>query len=145
MSFTTGAISMATRSPSRRRRSVERWTRGRPAVSLGKRSVAVMASVLLSYGGGSRRGNATSGREAKLVVEDEPVTHPDDPVACRTDFGVMGDEEERLATLAIEAAEECEHVGSSRRIKVPGRLIAQHQLRSIDERPRDRHPLLLAA
>src|SRR4051794_3739065 len=120
MFFTTGAISRVSRSPSRRRRSVGRWTRGRPAVSRGKRSVAVTASVLLSLGGGSKRGNATSGREPKDAVDREPVAHPDDPVACGADFGVMSDEEERLATLAIEAAEECEHVGCPPRIKVSG-------------------------
>src|SRR4051812_3098615 len=50
---------------------------------------------------------------AVLLADDNAVAHPDDPVTRRTDLGIVRHDHECLAALAVEAAEEREHLGAS--------------------------------
>ena len=61
------------------------------------------------------------------------------------DLGVVGDEDERLAVLAVEPAEEGEDLGRALRVEVAGRLVGEDERRPVHQRSGDRHPLLLAA
>ena len=57
----------------------------------------------------------------------------------------MRDQEERLAVLLVELAQERQDLGGPRRVEVAGGLVGQDQGWAVDERPRDRDALLLAA
>src|SRR5437588_842964 len=71
-------------------------------------------------------------RASLLVVEDEAIAHSDDPIAGGADLGVVRYDDERLAALPVEFAEERQDLGASGRIEVAGRLVAQHQRRPVD-------------
>ena len=79
------------------------------------------------------------------MVADQPVAHPHDAVAGLADLRVVGDQEEGLAVLSVELAEEREDLGRPLGVQVAGRLVGEDERRAVDERTGDRHPLLLAA
>jgi len=78
-------------------------------------------------------------------VEDEAVAHRDDPIAGGADLRVVSDDEQRLATLAVEATEQAEHLGGAGGVKVAGRLVAEHEPRFVDQCAGNGDALLLAA
>jgi hypothetical protein len=72
------------------------------------------------------------------------VPHPDDPPARGGDLRLVGDDHEGLALVPVEASEEGDDLGRALGVEVAGGLVGQDQLRPVDQRPRDRGPLLLA-
>ena len=63
----------------------------------------------------------------------------------RCGHGVMGDHDDRVAVGVDDLAQEREHVAPGARVERSGRLVGEHHLGAGDERPGDRHSLLLAA
>src|SRR6266545_3160312 len=73
------------------------------------------------------------------VVEEHPAVevgrHP----------GVVRDHHHRHATLVVQAGEQPDHLLAGARVEVAGGLVGQQHRGLGDQRPGDRHPLLLAA
>ena len=57
----------------------------------------------------------------------------------------MGHDYHRLAALAIEALDRLQHPFGRARIQFARRFVRQQDRRVVDQRPRDRNPLLLPA
>jgi hypothetical protein len=87
---------------------------------------------------GLRRGSDSG----SAVVHDEPVAHPDDPVAGGADVLVVGHDDEGQTAVAVQAPDEAEDVRCPGTIEVAGRFVADDELGSIDERAGDRDALL---
>ena len=68
-----------------------------------------------------------------LVPDYEPVTHPDDPVGERADLGVVGHEDDGLATLTVEPSQEAEDLRRVGGVEVARRLVGQDQRRLVDQ------------
>jgi hypothetical protein len=58
---------------------------------------------------------------------------------------LVGDEQHGDAVLAVEALEDLHDLDAGAAVEVAGGLVGQDELRVVDQRARDRHPLLLAA
>src|SRR4029079_16553118 len=74
-----------------------------------------------------------------LVADDSAVAHPDDSVAGLTNFGIVGHEEHRLAAFLVDPSQQGHHLDGARRVEIAGRLIAQDDLRLIDQGASDRN------
>ena len=79
------------------------------------------------------------------AVLDEAVHDMDDALGMPCHAGIMGHEDDGEAVGAVELLEHPEEFLAGARIKVAGRLVGQEHPRMVDQRPGDRHPLLLAA
>src|SRR4051794_10493265 len=79
-------------------------------------------------------------RFRRHVVDQPPVAHLDDPVGRLRNAGVMGDEQDRLAT-SVEPPEELEPLLAAARVQRTGRLVRKQHRRLVRERAGDREPL----
>ena len=82
---------------------------------------------------------------ARLLADDGSVLQLDRALEPRGDVGVVGRDDEREAELALQRLDQVEHALARVRVEVPGRLVAEQQLRLLRERARDRDALRLAA
>ncbi len=57
----------------------------------------------------------------------------------------MGGHHQGEAALLLETQQQVDDLAGGPRVDVPGRLVGEDDIRLADERPRDPHPLLLAA
>src|SRR5207302_2402826 len=57
----------------------------------------------------------------------------------------MRDEDHRAAVVPVQADDQLDHLFTGRCIQVTGRLVGEQDCRTVRERPRDGHPLLLTA
>ncbi len=79
------------------------------------------------------------------VLDDHAAVHEDDPVGDLAGEGhLVGDDHHRHALLG-EPAHHREDVPDQLGVERGGRLVEEHHLGAHGERPRDGHPLLLAA
>ncbi len=78
------------------------------------------------------------------VVDDQAVAEHHRPLGVLRDVRFVGDQHDRLAVV-VEPLEHRHDLLGGLRVEVPGRLVGQDQLGIVDERPRDRDALLLAA
>ena len=75
----------------------------------------------------------------------EAVAHRDLAVRAGGDLQVVGDDDQRDAAVRVERLQQVHHLGPADAVQVAGRLVGEDHLRVADQRPGDRHPLLLAA
>ena len=80
----------------------------------------------------------------RAIFLDQAVAHDDHALGVGRDVRLVGDQHDRDA-VAGERAEQRHHLVAGARIEVAGRLVGQHQARLVDQRARDRDPLLLPA
>ena len=80
-----------------------------------------------------------------LVGEDAAVAHRHHAVGVGGDVGLVRHQDDRDAFLAVELRQRLHDLVRGARVKIAGRLVGKEQARRIDQGPRDRHPLLLAA
>ena len=79
------------------------------------------------------------------VGEDRAIAERDDAIGAGGHFGIVRDDDHRQPLLAVETAKQRDHVLAGAAVEVAGRLVAHEDRRAVDERPGDRHALLLAA
>ena len=79
-----------------------------------------------------------------LVPHDLPVEQGHTPRHARRQLAVVRDHDDRRAR-AVQVAQQVHHRGAGAAVEVARRLVGQDQRRLADQRPRDRHPLALAA
>src|SRR2546423_978716 len=80
-----------------------------------------------------------------LVADDPTLLERDDPLAQgRHDVGVVGRHEHGHAKL-VDPQQQLQDLPADQRIQVAGGFVGDDQPRVVDERARDRRPLLLAA
>lgn len=84
--------------------------------------------------------NRRAARDDKLAVVN--AAHP---VCQRHNFRVMGRHQQCFAGGAGQVQQQLHHANAGFFVQVAGGFIGQHQHRPAQERPRNRHPLLLAA
>ena len=60
-------------------------------------------------------------------------------------FGIVRDHQDRLSQPPIQVAQQVQHGFRVLAVQIAGRLVGQQNRRMIDDGPRDRDPLLLAA
>ena len=77
--------------------------------------------------------------------DDETVLDLEDAVAWPDETPVVGDDDQRAAALLLLLAEQVEDLVAPFAVEVAGRLVGQQDDGILDQGPRDRHPLLLAA
>src|SRR5579884_587820 len=82
---------------------------------------------------------------ARSVALHPAVAEPDHPVGAGGQVGVVGHDHERHPLVPVEGPHQAEELVGGLRVDGAGGLVGQHQGRSVDQRPRDRHPLLLPA
>ena len=80
-----------------------------------------------------------------MSVHDAAVTQRDLPISLRRERGIVRDQQQRAAALAIEAQQEIDDRGAGDRVEVPGGLIGEENTGRPRDGPRERHALLLAA
>ena len=84
-------------------------------------------------------------RAPDLVADDAALLEGNDaPAERRHDLGVVGRHEHRDAEL-VDPEQELEDLPADQRVEVAGGLVGDDQARVVDQRSRDRRPLLLAA
>ena len=83
-------------------------------------------------------------RRDPLIRDDLAVTHAQHPLGVRCDIRFVGDHDDGAA-VGVEVVEQRQHVGGAAAVERARRLIGQQQHRVGDDRPCDRHPLLLSA
>jgi len=66
-------------------------------------------------------------------------------IAMGGECGIVGDEDERAAALAMAAEQKLDDVGAGRFVEIAGRFVGDDDGRIGRQRPGDRHALLLAA
>ena len=93
----------------------------------------------LRLGGGGRRS------AYPFVGDDDAVAHGDDAVGIGGNVGLVGDENDGDALLAIERAQRFHDLVRSSRIEIAGGLIGKQKARRIDQGAGDGDALLLAA
>ena len=74
---------------------------------------------------------------------DPAISEADHLLAAGRYVRLVGDHHDRAARL-VEGVEEIHDFDRSGRIKIAGRLISQNHMRVVNQRPGNRHPLLLA-
>ena len=97
------------------------------------------ASLRIPYSAGRRRRF-----DAKRPRLDQAVTDADRPLRVIGDVGIVRHQDDGDPLVLIQLLEHPQHFFAGARIEVAGRLIREEQRRMIDQRPRDRHALLLA-
>src|SRR6266508_677173 len=80
-----------------------------------------------------------------LVADDLAVLQLHHPPAHLVDDPLVVGGHHHGGPGAVDPLQQPHDVLRGGRVQVPGRLVAQHQQGTVDERPGDRHPLLLAA
>src|SRR5580704_18420676 len=80
-----------------------------------------------------------------LVVCDAAVGEPDDAPAHAVDHCLIVCGDDDGGSLGVDAREQRHDLVRSLGIEIAGRLVAEQDQRIVDERPRDRGALLLAA
>ena len=75
---------------------------------------------------------------------DRAVVHPNHALRPLRDRGIVGDDDEG-EPLRVHPLEQLHHLTRRGPVEVPGRLVGQQDRRVHHHRPRDRHPLTLAA
>src|ERR1700681_4950930 len=80
-----------------------------------------------------------------LVVCDASVGEPHDAPPHAVDHRLIVGGDDDGGALGVDAREQRHDLVRSLGIEVSGRLVAEQDQRVVDERPRDRGPLLLAA
>jgi len=78
------------------------------------------------------------------LLGQHPVADRDRPAGVSRHGRVVGDHHDRESGR-VQPAEQVHQRGRVARVKVPGRLVAQHQARLVHQRPGYRHPLALPA
>src|SRR3974377_813271 len=79
------------------------------------------------------------------LVHDSAIGQEDDPVGERSPSRVVGDHHDRLAELVTRPPEAPEQLTGRVRVQVPGGLVGEHEVGSVDQRPGTGAALLLAA
>ena len=69
----------------------------------------------------------------------------DDPAGAGSNFLIMGDNDERLAFDLVKIQKKIDNRFPAMRIQIARRLITKNDPWPVDQRPRDRNPLLFAA
>ena len=82
---------------------------------------------------------------ASLVGDDLAVAHGDDAVGVGGDVGLVGDDDDGDALLAVERHQRLHDLVRGAGVEIAGRLVGEQQARSVDQGPRDGDALLLAA
>ncbi len=80
-----------------------------------------------------------------LVGEDAAIAHRHRASGISGDIGLVRHQDDGDALLAIELRQRLHDLVRGTRIEIAGGLVGKEQARRIDQRPRDRDPLLLAA
>src|SRR6266536_4608200 len=80
-----------------------------------------------------------------LVADDLAVLELDHALAHRVDDALVVGGHDHGGAGPVDALEQLHDVLGGGRVQVPGGLVAEHQQGAVDERARDRDPLLLAA
>ncbi len=95
----------------------------------------------------SRQSVASSvdGHGAFGLLHDAAVTKRDRHVGNRGDLGIVGDEDERRASRAVDLQQQVDDVAAGRAVEIAGRFVRQQDRRVVGERAGDRDALLLAA
>ncbi len=73
------------------------------------------------------------------------VLEPHDPVGDVANPLVVADDDDAPALLLGDPPQQPHDLVTDLRVEIGGRLIGQDERRVVDQRPGDRHPLLLAA
>ena len=99
-----------------------------------------------------RRGSAARGARSRVcgaqgrcVVSNAAVGNPDDAVCVSGHISVMGHQKHGDSLLLVETTKELQDFLSRAGVQVAGGFVRQKQDRIVDQRPSDRHALLLAA
>ena len=98
--------------------------------------------------GRRQRGELVGGDPAachRLISNDPAISKGDEPRGVLGDVGLVCDQEHRDAALRIQPLEDLHDLDARARVEVAGRLVRQDDGGFVDQRPRDRHALLLAA
>ena len=80
-----------------------------------------------------------------LIPLDAPVPERDRAGRVLRDVGLVRDEHDREAALAVQPLEDVHHLDARARVEVARRLVGQQDRRAVDERTRDGDALLLSA
>ena len=80
-----------------------------------------------------------------FLRDDFSAAHLDDPVSLGRETGIVGHEHQRRACLAIETKEHFNNGLAGLGIEIPGRLIGEHDLRTMNEGAGKRDALLFPA
>src|SRR5262245_3591575 len=94
---------------------------------------------------GGSSGGSCDGSRATDVGDDVPVAEGDAALGELGDVGLVRDEHDRDALVAVEADEQVQDVEARLRVEVAGRLVGEQERGAVHERPRDRDALLLPA
>jgi hypothetical protein len=81
---------------------------------------------------------------AGTVLDDLAVPHPDDPLGMLGDVFFVGDHDDGLAGV-VEPAQHVHDLLAGGGVEVAGGLVGEDDVRVVDQRSGDRHPLLLTA
>ena len=93
------------------------------------------------------RSSSTRRRRAgrSRALDDAAVAQRDRFVGQRRQLGIVRDEHERAAALAVDGHEQIDHLPAGGAVEIAGRLVGEQDRRIVRERARDRDALLLAA
>ena len=78
------------------------------------------------------------------IAHNLPVEHFDGAISTGGDGRVVGNDNERQATVSLKTTEQIHHLGAAGTVETAGRFVGQHNCRLIGEGPGDCHPLPLA-
>ena len=84
-------------------------------------------------------------RGVRAALDDAAVAQRDDLVGQRRELGVVRDEHERPAAVAVDRHEQLDDLAAGGAVEIARRLVGQQDRRIVGERARDRDALLLAA
>src|SRR5438067_6559449 len=155
----------------RKLRSIEPWARASAVVSAADSSTkaAVAATTVAQSDARRQKRDLTWARTNRLirsrpdpadpleqllgrlrprdldVVEQPPVLQAHDAIAPGGDLEVVRREDDRHAALGAQVEQELDDLGRGLGVEVAGRLVREQQAGLVQERARDRDPLLLAA
>ncbi len=92
-----------------------------------------------------QRPSSVDGHGAFGLLHDAAVTKRDRHVGNRGDLGIVGDEDKRRASRAVDLQQQVDDVVSGRAVEIACRFVRQENRRVVGERSGDRDALLLAA
>src|SRR5450755_4659492 len=93
----------------------------------------------------AQESGADSVDTAGLVTHEHAVVELDDAAAHRVDDALIVCRHHHRRAGAIDAIEQAHDADGRRGVEVSGGLVGEEDQRPVDERSRDRHPLLLTA
>ena len=119
----------------------------RPGCGRPRRSAGGVAGAGIDGAGSAApmRGRVPGGARPAFVRNDLSIAHGQDAIRIGGDVGLVRDHDDRDAAFAIERGERLHDLVRRAGVEVAGRLVRQQQARVVDQRARDRDPLLLAA